>query len=42
MQEGRSNYSIQKQQMRNITPLVACLLMRKAQQREEVRLKGGM
>jgi hypothetical protein len=30
------------QQTRNTTPLVACLLIRKAQQREEVRVKVGM
>ena len=29
------------QQMRNTTPLVACLLIRKAKQREEVRVKVG-
>jgi hypothetical protein len=27
--------------MRNTTPLVACLLIRKAKQREEVRVKVG-
>jgi hypothetical protein len=42
MQARRSNYYIQTQQMRNKTPLVACLLMRKAQQSEEVSMKVGM
>jgi hypothetical protein len=37
----KKKLTIQTQQMRNTTPLVACLLIRKAQQREEVRVKVG-
>ena len=40
-QARRSNNFIQTQQTRNTAPLVACLLIRKAQQREEVRVKVG-